>query len=146
MGAAGAIFGGSIVLFSLYATLVAFEQKNARRMFGGRFRDALDEKIVVLGARLERQWKHISKFVVRLGWYYSIHSLLSAILQALVSVYTRIEHVFEKNRARTKELRKELKKHLRESHLTKMADHKDATTLSKVEQEELLRRKLEQDH
>jgi len=146
IGAAGAVFGGSIILFSLYATLVAVEQKNARRLFGERFRDSLDTKMVTLATRLVRQWNHVSKFVVRLGWYYSIHSLLAAMMKALVSVYTRIEQVFEKNRARTKELRKEFKKHLRESHLTKMADHKEATSLSKEEQETLLRQKLEQDH
>jgi hypothetical protein len=146
MIAAGAVFGGSIALFLLYATVVAMEQRNARRLFGGRFRDSLDVKIVALEAKVARQWKHVTKFLVRLGWYYSIHSLLATLMRALVSVYTRIEHIFEKNRTRTKELRKEFKKHLRESHLTKMADHKEATSLSREDKETLLKKRLEQDH
>ena len=146
MGAAGAVFGGSIVLFSLYAALVAVEQRNARRVFGGRLRAGLDSRIVTLEARWSSRWKHLSKFIVQLGWYYSIHSLLATVMRVLVSVYNRIEHIFEKNRTKTKQLRKEFKKHLRESHLTKIADHKEATALSQEDQETLLKTKLEQDH
>jgi hypothetical protein len=146
MIAAGAVFGVSLVLFSLYAFLVAVEHRNARRLFGGHVREVLDERILRLEDRTTKRWKHLSKFVVQLGWYYSIHSLLATVMRVLVSVYDRIEHVFEKNRTRTKQLRKELKKHMRESHLSKIADHKEAVSLSKEEQETLLKKKLEQDH
>jgi hypothetical protein len=146
MIAAGAVFGGSIVLFSVYAALVAVEERNARRLFGGRFRAALDDRIVTFGANTTKRWKHISKFTLPLGLYYGIHSFLATIMRVLVSVYDRIEHVFEKNRTKTKELRKEFKKHLRESHLAKIADHKETMSLSKEDQETLLRNKLEQDH
>lgn len=122
------------------------EERNARRFIGGHFRDALDQKIERTAHRFETHWKHVSRYVLQLGWYYSIHSLLRTILTILVSVYDKIERIFEHNRSRTKELRKEFKKQLEKTHLTHMAEHKVKTSLSPEEQKELKTRKLEQDH
>lgn len=147
MGTAGIIFGVSIVVFALFAVLVEAEEKRARRFIGGRVRHNLDVRIVRFEEKWAKKWRHVSRYLVQLGWYYSIHSLLSTIMRVLVSIYDRIEHVFERNRTRTKQLRKELKHHLHQaSHLTAIADHKEAVALTPEEQLQLREKHLEEDH
>ncbi len=146
MATAGIIFASSIILFTAYAVVVRIEHINARRLACGRLRDSLDIRIMRIEEKWSNNWKHLSRYMVQLGWYYSIHSLLKTVLRVLVSVYTHIEHQFEKNRLRTKQLRKELKRHVQESHLTHMAQHKEKTTMSTKEQVEMRARTLENDH
>ena len=146
METASIIFISSIAVFTAFAGLVRAERKNARRLVGGRFRDSLDVHIFRIEQRWTNNWKHLSRYILQLGWYYSIHSLLSTVLRVLVSVYNRIEHIFERNRARTKELRKELKKHVQQSHLSQIAHHQEKTALSSEEKTQLRKDKLEQDH
>jgi hypothetical protein len=136
----------SATLFSAFALLVQVEQKNARRLVGGRFRATLDRGVQKSGAELKRRWRHVMRYVVQLGWYYGIHSLLRAILKVLVSIYSFFEQMFERNRLRTKELRQELKRHIGKSHLTQVADHKARTVLTPQEQEQLKKQKLEDNH
>jgi hypothetical protein len=142
----GIIFASSIILFAAYAVMVRVEHIHARRLVGTRLRNSLDIKITRVEEKWGNNWKHLSRYMLQLGWYYSIHSLLRTVLQVLVSVYTYIEHVFEKNRVRTKQLRKELKKHVAQSHLTHMAHHKEKTAMSNQEQTEMRARTLENDH
>ncbi len=136
----------SSVLFTALALLVQVEQRNERRLVCGRFRDALDRGVVQLGSETKRRWRHVMRYVVQLGWYYSIHSLLRAVMKILVSLYSLIENQFERNRLRTKELRQELKRHIHKSHLGHIADHKAETTLSAEEQTKLKTQKLEDNH
>lgn len=146
MTAAITTFVISSILFIGFAFVVQVEQKNARRLVGGRLRGALDRVVQKVGAELRRRWRHVMRYVVQLGWYYGIHSLLRAILKVLISIYSFFEHMFERNRLRTKQLRQELKRHIHKSHLTQMADHKAETTLSPQAQEELKKQKLEDTH
>lgn len=146
MGTASIIFIASIAVFAAFAGLVRVEQKNARRLVGGRLRNSLDVSILRIEKKWSHNWRHLSRYVLQLGWYYSIHSLLSTIMRVLVSIYNRIEHIFERNRARTKELRKELKKHVQQSHLSQIAHHREKTALSSEEKTQLRKDKLEQDH
>lgn len=147
MSLGAVVFFSSTIAFALYALLVTAEQKNARRFVGGRFRDRLDNRLDTLGHQFENHWKHVSKYVLQLGWYYSVHKVLRTILGSLVFVYSVIERIFEQNRLRTKELRKEFRRQLhRKNHLTKIAEHKEEHALSVSEQEALKTRKLEQDH
>jgi hypothetical protein len=134
----------SSVLFTAFAFLVKMEERSARRLIGVRFRAALDRGVVRIGSETRRRWRHVMRYVVQLGWYYSLHSLLRGILKVLVSVYAFIEHMFERNRLRTKELRQELKRH--KSHLGHIADHKAETTLSFEQQTTLKKKKLEDNH
>jgi hypothetical protein len=147
MSLATVVFLVSAVAFAGYAFLVTLEEKNARRFVCGRLRDRLDISLLRLGNQFENHWKHISRYILQLGWYYSVHRVLRAILAFLVHVYTFIENIFERNRARTKELRKEFKRQLsKKSHLSEIADHKTKTALSPEEQTILKTKKLEQDH
>jgi hypothetical protein len=147
MSLATVVFLVSAVAFAGYALLVTLEERNARRFIGGRFRARLDTRIERVGHQFENHWKHMSRYILQLGWYYSVHSILRTILGALVSVYTFIEDIFERNRARTKQLRKEFKRQLhRKNHLTHMKEHKEETALSPEQQEALKTKKLEQDH
>ena len=147
MTSAFVVFIASVVAFGGYALLVTLEERNARRFIGGRFRDRLDSRLEHIGHQFENHWKHLSKYVLQLGWYYSVHRILRTILGSLVFVYTFFEGIFERNRLRTKELRKEFKRQLhKKSHLTEIAEHKEGTSLSEAEKEALKTRKLEQDH
>lgn len=146
MTAAIVTFLVSATLFVAFAVLVRAEQKNARRFIGGRFRASLDTGVQSMAAQLRRRWRHVMRYVVQLGWYYGIHSLLRTILRVLVSIYSFFENMFERNRLRTKALRQELKRHIHKSHLTQMADHKVKTSLSPEEQEQLKKQKLEDNH
>ena len=130
----------------VFALVVQLEQKKAHRLVGARFRATLDRGVEKGAAGLKRRWRHVMRYVVQLGWYYGIHSLLRGILKVLISIYTFFEQMFERNRLRTKELRQELKRHIGKSHLTEMADHKAETTLSPEEQEQLKKQKLEDNH
>ncbi len=147
MSIAAIVFFSSAVAFVGYALLVTLEEKNARRFIGGHFRGQLDEKLQYVGHQFENHWKHVSRYVLQLGWYYSVHRVLRTVLNSLVFVYTFFEGMFEQNRVRTKELRKEFKRQLhRKSHLTEIAEHREETALTEAEQEALKTRKLEQDH
>lgn len=146
MTAAITTFAVSAILFIAFALVVQVEQKNARRLVGGRLRDSLDRGVEKGGLELKRRWRHIMRYVVQLGWYYGIHSLLRAVLKVLVSIYSFFEHMFERNRMRTKELRQELKRHMHKSHLTQVADHKAETTLTSEQKTELKKQKLEDNH
>lgn len=143
---ATAIFITSTILFFVIALVVQVEERTARRFIGGQFRDKIDVRLGQLIHRFDTHWKHLSKYILQLGWYYSIHSLLRTVLTILVSVYDRIERIFEHNRSRTKQLRKELKRQLEKTHLTHIAEHKAKVSLSKEEQERLKTEKLEQNH
>ncbi len=142
----GIIFASSIFIFTAYAVIVRVEHTHARRLVGGRLRGSLDIRIARVEEKWSNNWKHLSRYLLQLGWYYSIHSLLRTVLQVLVSVYTYIEQIFEKNRIRTKQLRKELKHHVAQSHLTHMAHHKEKTSLSSTAKAALRTKKLENDH
>ncbi|MEY2665415.1 MAG: hypothetical protein RLZZ480_520 [Candidatus Parcubacteria bacterium] len=146
LGTAITTFVTCLVLFVVMAVLVRVEEVRGKRVFLGSTRTWLDGQILALEQKVSRGWHHFTQYVVRLGWYYGIHSLLRTILSLLVSVYTYFEEMFEKNRAKTKELRQQRRRALADSHLSKIADHKQAVSLSKEEQDALLKKKLEQDH
>ena len=135
-----------LVLFVVMAVVVRIEHKRGKRLLLKSLRGWIDTKIVLLIQRLSNWWHHFSHYVVRLGWYYSIHSLLRTVLTMLVSAYTFLEGMFEKNRAKTKELRHRRKKSLQQSHFSKIADHKAERALTPEQQKELRKEKLENNH
>lgn len=146
MGTAGLIFLASVVLFGVGAFMARSEEKRARRLVGARVRASLDTGIIRFEERFARRWRHMMRYIVQLGWYYSIHSLLAGLMRVLVSIYDSIEQVFEQNRTRTRELRKEFKHHRQQSHLTEIAEHRESTALSHEEQVALRHKKLTEDH
>ncbi|HEY0964324.1 MAG TPA: hypothetical protein VGE31_00835 [Candidatus Paceibacterota bacterium] len=133
------------VLFLAVAIVVQVERVRMRRLFLAGARGWLDRKVAESALRFSDRWHHFSQYIVKLGWYYSLHSLLRTVLAILVSIYNYFEDIFEKNRSRTKQLRQERKRKIKRSHLTEIADHKVETALTPAQQTELRRQKLEDD-
>ncbi len=134
-----------VVLFVVVAVLVRAEEVRGRRIILASLRDSIDKTLHRFHLWLESTWSHFMKYVVQLGWYYSIHSLLRAILSVLVSIYTYVEAVFERNREKTKHLRRE-RKQKQQTHFSQIADHKADVALTPKEQTDLLHDKLHHDH
>jgi hypothetical protein len=143
---AATTFVASLVVFVVSVTLVQIEVIRGRRILLVSFRELIDRQLCNISSAWRSLWHDFSKYIVKLGWYYSVHSLLRFVLQLLVSVYTFFEHKFEHNRRLTKELRKEKRHRTKKTHLTEIADHKTMVSLSSAEQERILKDTLEQDH
>lgn len=136
----------SLVAFAVFVIFIRLEDIRGRRFCLGSVRTAVDGWLIGMCNYWNTLWHDFTKYVVRLGWYYSVHSFLRFVLSLLVSVYTYFEYKFENNRIKTKELRKERKTRIKNTHLSEIAEHKTQVSLSPDEQETLLRDKLEQDH
>ncbi len=124
----------SITSFVLVMLLVQGEQRRQKRFFLSAFRSWLDKVVAHIEFIIGDAIDHFIKYVVRLNWYYGIHSFLKAVLALIVTSYEYVERIFEHNRHRAKELRAE-KKHKESSgnHLTAMAQHKVDTKLTPSE-------------
>lgn len=140
------LFSVSVVLFSSLILIVRSEQKRNKRFALKATRGFLDAQISAAEQTLRELTDHFLKYVVKLHWYYSIHSLLRAILGTLVSFYTFVERHFEKNRRRTKILRKEKAEKSQRTHLDQIAQHKIETALTPAQQKRLRKKKLEEKH
>lgn len=133
-----------LLVFVALLLLVRAEKRRGRRFFASSLRDWLDDKTDRLGSWIVRSWEHFVKYIVQLNWYYSIHGVLRTFLRGIVAMYTYFESMFERNRARTKQLRRE-KRELHElNHLRQMAQHKEETALTPAEQRKLRKKKLEE--
>lgn len=134
----------SVVTFVLLLFIVQAEQKRRKRFLFTGLRGWFDKVISAIERKVGRWFQHFSRYVVQLGWYYSIHSFLKAVLKVLVSSYERVERIFEANRKRTKQLRIEKQK-ATQSHLTEMAAHKEKTALTPAQQKKRRAVELEGD-
>ncbi len=134
----------SISVFITILVMVQKERRRGRRFFASQTRRWLDERFDAMGIKLLSGLDHFVKYIVQLHWYYSIHSVLRAILRVTVAVYTYFEQIFERNRERTKELRAEKRQLNEMNHLRQMAVHKQDTALSPAEQRRLRKKKLEE--
>jgi hypothetical protein len=134
-----------VVLFVVVAVGVRMETVKGRRVVLASLRDYLDTILRRFHLWLENTWHHFTKYIVQLGWYYSMHSVLRTILSVLVSIYTYVEAIFESNREKTKLLRKE-RKQKQQTHFSQIADHKADVALTSEAQSALLHDKLHNDH
>lgn len=140
------LFGVSVFLFLAVALVVRTERRRGQRLFAHRVRGWVDDKVDRCEMMVTRSWEHFIKYILQLNWYYSIHSVLRAILKLIVSIYTYFERVFERNRKRTKQLRAE-KRHISElNHLRQITEHQESTALTPAEQRRLRKKKLEERH
>jgi hypothetical protein len=138
------IFGASIVLFLVLYLLVGLEKKKEKRLVLSGLRKGLDNFLDFIFSKVAINWRHFTKYVVQLHWYYSIHSVLKGILRVIVAFYTYFENVFENNRRRTRKLRAEKKKLRTNSHLDQVAEHKEETALTTKQKQTLRNQKLEE--
>ncbi len=136
----------SIGVFLLVLIVIYREQKRGRRFFAARLRGWLDVKVATLEHGVERSWRHFVKYIVQLNWYYSIHSVLKAILKTIQVFYFSFEKIFERNRMRAKKLRAERRQINELNHLHQMAEHKEETALTDSQKQKLRHKKLEEKH
>lgn len=129
----------SIVLFAVWARLCVVESRRGHRIFLPTVRTAFDHGIQDVTQWCERKLTYISRYIITLSWYYSLHALLKTCLRFVAGVYFVIENVFEQNRRRAKQLRSERR---RETHLTQIADHKTAVSLTEAEKKALKKKTL----
>lgn len=143
LSSAAIIFYTLLTTFVLYYVLISIEYARGRRLVLGTVRGWLDAVLAEGARRVITVYEHFVKYVVQLGWYYSVHSFLRTILRLLVAVYEYFESHFEQNRKRTKRLRAEKRKQLeaQRTHLTEMAEHKVETALTPAQQ-----KKVKKDH
>lgn len=126
-----------------WGVVVARERQRGERIFLSRTRTALDYLLDHGTAAVTLRVRHTYRYLFQLHWYYSLHSILKAVLRVVVGVYTILEARFEDNRRRTKALRKERQVHEAVTHLTQMAAHKKETALTQKERDRLNREQLE---
>ncbi|MCA9362537.1 hypothetical protein KC906_04130 [Candidatus Kaiserbacteria bacterium] len=134
----------SLGTFVVLVGVTVQERRRGRRFFAGSVRQWCDAKADRLERGTTESIDHFVKYMVQLNWYYSIHSVLRTFLRAIVAVYTYFEHVFERNRERTKQLRNEKRKLSELNHLRQMTKHKEETALTPAEQRKLRKKKLEE--
>lgn len=136
------VFASSTLLFVSWALLCHVEDRRGRRLLAPHLRTQLDIVTLRVAASVGRRTQYVGRYLITLSWYYSLHALLRTFLRFTARVYEVAERVFERNRARAKQLRKERR---RLTHLTHIAEHKSATQLTPDEQVALKKRMLEQE-
>ncbi len=144
MSAVTTVFITSVVLFTALSFLIETERRRGSRVALTKVRDWLDEMIERFFTWLREAWEHFIQYVVKLGLYYSLHSLLRTLLQALVAAYDYLEKHFETNRFRARALQAEKKAKGTNGHLNEVAKHKAEVALSPEEEDRLREEKLEE--
>jgi hypothetical protein len=121
----------TLVLFLASARIFALENHRGRRMFASSSRTWLDERLHAWAVGLDRKVTYISRYIITLSWYYSLHAFLKLLLQSVAGVYYFIEKILHQNRDRARVIRIEKKK--AHSHLSQIAEHKTKTALTPAE-------------
>lgn len=134
---------GSVALFAAFSAVVQVEQGRGRRLFLSRGRAALDRGLLSVYKRIGVALDHFVHFVVKLGWYYSIHSFLRTTMNMLVSLYEYLEYKFEKNRERAAVLHRRRREQAKGTHLSQVAAHKHEVALTPEQEAELKAASLE---
>lgn len=122
---------GFAVGFFLYLQFVRYEERRGSRLFLSHFRHWLDRMIVRFGDRVDRLVRYVTRYIITLSWYYSLHAFLKLVLQFIAGIYHVIEAVLIKNRDRARALRRERRQS--QSHLTAIAEHKAEVKLTPAE-------------
>jgi len=146
IGSAVTFSAVSIGFFSLMLIVVHLEQRRGKRFFANGARSWLDGVVLNVEQKITTSWNHFVRYIVQLHWYYSIHSILKAILHGMQFCYFSFEKIFERNRARTKKLRAERREINQLSHLGQVAEHKEETSLTDAQKQKLRHKKLEEKH
>lgn len=133
-------------VFLLFLIVIRKERLRGQRFFLKEVRARLDIKVDNIEKKTIVNLEHFVKYILQLHWYYSIHSILKAILRLIVVFYSYFEKTFEWNRAKAKQLRAEKRQLGTLNHLQQMAEHKESTTLSSAQKKKLRHTKLEERH
>lgn len=132
--------------FVALSTLVGVEVRTGRRVVLGGVRAWCDTAVDSVTRSLRSTVLYIDRHIIKLSWYYSLHSVLQAALRVVVSLYDYLEHSFHSNRKRARAIRAERRvKKDPSGMLHNVALHKETTALSNAEKKKLLTKKLERE-
>ncbi len=145
MISAGYLFLASGLAFLVGLLLVLIERKRSSRIILSSLRNRLDNGIVLLDHEIRARYARIVKQSLKLSWYYSLHTMLKAVMGILVRSYDTLELVVIKNRARAKQVRAESRVAQVGNHLTEIVKHKQDTALTTKQKKKLRAEKLERD-
>jgi hypothetical protein len=135
---------GLIGAFLVLSAVVGTEERRGSRLALVSLRGVLDRVVVWVVARLAATVHYLDRHIIRLSWYYSLHSFLQALLKIVVSLYDYLEGWFHLNRRRARALRAERRAAQSTGGvLHSIAKHKAETALSPAEKKKLRSKKLE---
>jgi hypothetical protein len=142
---AGYLFLISGVLFVAVITLTSLEEKRQQRLVLADLRSSLDQFIVKFAKSVRNKLHYLIRHIIKLSWYYSIHSMLRAVMGLLVKAYDSLEMVVINNRERARRLRAEGRVLMQDNHLAEIERHKASTALTASQKKKLRAKKLERD-
>ena len=124
----------SFILFVIFGLVFSYEQKVGKRVFLDLVRTGLDNVLLKLGAKTQRFFVYLGRYIITLSWYYSLHTFLKFFLKALAKLYFSVETLLQRNRVRAKKIRSERRQSTNgDTHLSQIANHKAETALTEAE-------------
>ena len=126
----------SFILLVCFSRLFTLEKRTGRRFVLPSLRFALDNVIVTITTSTHRFFVYVTKYVITLSWYYSLHAFLQVTLKFLAGIYYVVENITHRNRDKARKIRQERKQGSR-SHLEVLVDHKDETKLTETQKKKL---------
>ena len=130
------IAGTSFILLVCLSRLFTLEKRAGKRFVLATTRFALDNIIVAFTDAVHRFFVYVTKYVITLSWYYSLHAFLGVTLKFLASIYYMVENITHRNRDKARKIRQERKQSNR-THLEQLADHKDETKLTEQQKKKM---------
>lgn len=126
--------------------MVGVEVRQGNRTIMPGFRSRLDGVVVWVNSMVSLTLRYLDRHVIKLSWYYSLHSLLQAALRVVVALYDYLEQTFHANRKRARAIRAERRLGgVRSSMLQSVAEHKESSALSNAQKKKLRNKKLERE-
>jgi hypothetical protein len=135
-----------------WSFLVGRELVRGEKLFLVNARHRLDRGVERLQVGVEAVVHYLDRHIIRLSWYYSLHSFLKAALRVVVSLYDYLERRFHSNRMRARAIRAERRAMKRgkeagsvtiDPHLASIAEHKAEVALSTKQKQKLKTKTLE---
>jgi hypothetical protein len=130
------IASASFILLVIMSKLFTLETRAGKRYFLPTVRFALDNAIVTFVDAIHRFFVYVTKYVITLSWYYSLHAFLQVTLKFLAGIYYLVENITHRNRDKARKIRQERKQSSR-THLEVLVDHKDETKLTEQQKKKL---------
>jgi hypothetical protein len=130
------IAGACAVLLICFGWLFSRERRAGKRFFLSSVRFALDNALTALSDMAHRFFVYVTKYVITLSWYYSLHAFLGVTLKFLASIYYLVENITHRNRDKARKIRQERKRSSR-THLEVLVDHKDETKLTETQKKKI---------
>ena len=124
--------GGSFITLILLTIVYAVEDAKGRRIFFATLREKIDRTLISLSHKISSWFFGFGHGFMRLLFHYGAHSILKRVLSALQGLEFRVEDLVRKNRKIARDIRDK-----KQSHLTDVAIHKEAVSLSSQQKEEM---------